>query len=721
MEFGLRRIADASERGQHALFIEAEHVFAEVAQATKARVLVYAAGAWRAWDDLNNVGTIEAQASRIGDHFVVVRTERIGVSIATTGPTKERDHLLASLAIAFDLGLLAHERRRSTAHDGELDVLQRLALRILKSQDLQEILLLLTHETRRLFGADICGIMLREGDEVVMQRCVGNFSPDTATLRMQAGQGVAGRVLVSKRACHVEDYVASNEISNDFMNLARVEMVRSALAAPLLSQNDVIGVLEVWRREVTAFTEYDTQRLVALANLTSLAVENARLAQARESVVAELATTNAALLERYESIRASVAFQNDLVRLQLEGRCLDDVAAKAAAHLDAEILIVDVDLKIEGAWPQRPALAEPLGGAIRAASKAARSSTGRTVRARFEGRTLLLQSAIAGSECLGFVALVCEDARDEGAELGLSQIAIAASLHLSERRATARARSETLSAVLWDILEGSESVRTFALARARDFHIRLEGEQWVFLCAIDGIEAHAASEGWSAAELAVFRRRIENVHRSLERFNDSVRLCGMRGNLLALVCAGNAGRDPEASGGDLARSIAAFASGLCARVGISLPCLDGLALEAAHREARISLEVARQRGAVATARYEDAGIVGLLLSLRDEADIAKLVRMIFGRLLDEKPENRDMLLGTLDAFFNVNCSRQATAKRLGVHEKTVAYRLAKIESLTSLDFALHEKRLLADIALRMHGMTARHSTYSTTSTYGRPV
>jgi len=98
--------------------------------------------------------------------------------------------------------------------------------------------------------------MLREDDAVVMQRCVGNFSPATASLRMAAGQGVAGRVVATKQPCCVDNYVASNVISNDFVNLARDEMVRSALAAPLLSGDDVIGVLEVWRRQTTEFDEH---------------------------------------------------------------------------------------------------------------------------------------------------------------------------------------------------------------------------------------------------------------------------------------------------------------------------------------------------------------------------------------------------------------------------------------------------------------------------------
>jgi len=705
IESALRRIANASERGHPALFVEAELVFAQVVDAPGARTLIYAAGAWRAWDDLDDT-RLEAAISP-DERFVVVRPDRIGVLLQGYQASRERDHLLAALAIAFDLGLLAYERRHITTYDGELDVLQRLAHRILRSHDLQEILILLTHETRRLFGADICGIMLREGDELVMQRCEGNLSLDTATLRMQQGQGVAGQVLATKKPCHVEDYVASNTISGDFMNLARIEMVRSALAAPLLSQDDVIGVLEVWRRQITAFTDYDTQRLVALANLTSLAVENARLAQARETVVAQLASTNAALTARYEVIGSSAAFQSELIRLQLEGKTLDDTAERAALHLESDVVILNADLRVEGSWPRPRYLCEPFISSIRKAVRASPVATGSSARVRHEDREVLIQAAIAGSECLGYVALIKDGSFDDGDELGLSQVAVAASLSFSERRSTARARAETLSAVLWDVLEGSESVRRFALARARDFHINLEGDQRVFLCSVDGIESFAANQGWSAAELGVFRRRLEQSHRAIESFTDCVRLSGMRGNMLALICDKGAARNPDACGDELARAIARHGSGLSVHVGVSSLLSGGMSLGGADREARISLEVARQRGPVATARYEDAGIIGLLLSLRDEADVQKLVRTIFGPLLDEKPESRDLLLRTLDAFFKANCSRQAAAKELGIHEKTVVYRLGKIQQLTGLNLALHEKRLLADIALRMYGLAAQ--------------
>ena len=51
---------------------------------------------------------------------------------------------------------------------------------------------------------------------------------------MKPGQGLAGRVLEHQEPVSVGDYLESGSISRDFFHLAQVEMVRSALAAPLL-------------------------------------------------------------------------------------------------------------------------------------------------------------------------------------------------------------------------------------------------------------------------------------------------------------------------------------------------------------------------------------------------------------------------------------------------------------------------------------------------------
>lgn len=57
-------------------------------------------------------------------------------------------------------------------------------------------------------------------------------------------------------------------------------------------------------------------------------------------------------------------------------------------------------------------------------------------------------------------------------------------------------------------------------------------------------------------------------------------------------------------------------------------------------------------------------------------------------------------------FFDVNCSHEAASQRLGVHRKTIAYRLGKISELTGLDLSTHDDRLVADLVLYVHQMLA---------------
>ena len=90
----------------------------------------------------------------------------------------EMDTLRQCVALALQNCEL---QRVATQNLDEVQSLQRVATRMLKSHDLGEILLNITQEAKRLLDSDICGVMLREGEEVVMRRCVGNHSAETAS------------------------------------------------------------------------------------------------------------------------------------------------------------------------------------------------------------------------------------------------------------------------------------------------------------------------------------------------------------------------------------------------------------------------------------------------------------------------------------------------------------------------------------------------------------
>ncbi len=134
------------------------------------------------------------------------------------------DAVLATLGGVLAITIeLAHERRRVGDAMDEVKVLQKVAARIFLSHEIEEILLTITHETIRLLDADICGVLLREDDQIVMKACAGNDTVDTARLRMRRGEGLAGRVFASGKPVKVDDYLRSKTISQDFFPLARSE------------------------------------------------------------------------------------------------------------------------------------------------------------------------------------------------------------------------------------------------------------------------------------------------------------------------------------------------------------------------------------------------------------------------------------------------------------------------------------------------------------------
>lgn len=712
----MRQLAAAALRGSTpAFYVEAEKCLAAATRARSAAIVLRSGGEWRAWHSLSDEPagdsspTLPAESTgwnrveKLGTagFFVPVRTGSVAVLVEFGDAVDANLAELGILASALELALTTCERQTVASESvNEIQVLHRVATRILTSHDLEEILLLITQEAKRLLAADICGVLLRDGDEIVMRRCVGNLSPDTAALRMRQGQGLAGRVFATGEPCCVDDYVESKLISRDFFGLAQAEKVRSALGAPLIAKDAVVGVLEVWRRRASVFTEQDRSRLVALAHLTSIAIDNARLYAEQKSAVRELAEANRGLAERFEAIKGLADLQRDLVQLLIDSRNLAAIAARAAEHLGVNVLIVDLELRVLGAFPPMdevpPELRAPLAAALRNPLSAA---------PRKRSAAMHAQRVTVGNEAVGLVAAFGERL-DDAAHLAISQVAMAAALFHVEQHAASKAQAETLEALLWDLLEGADAVRHAALDRARHLGAEPRGPARVLLCAFGAIDGLAKARGWGAAEMDTCRRRIRELCEREQDRSGTPRLVGTRGNSIVFLLPDKGIEACEHTADSLARAIAREVPGLSVYVGASSPRADLLGLQKAYAEARISADVAVQHGTAGGAVFERGGVVGVLLGLRQESDTRALVERTFGRLMELNERQRQPLLRTLQVFFERNCSQQAAARQLRVHHKTVRYRLARIGELTGLDLAKREDRLLADLALYVNELIA---------------
>jgi GAF domain-containing protein len=76
-------------------------------------------------------------------------------------------------------------------------------------------------------------------------------------------------------------YIKNAQTSPDFQYGAgaKTEGIKSVIVAPLITQKKVIGVLRVYTDKVRDFNNQEIQFLEAVANLSALALDNARLHQ----------------------------------------------------------------------------------------------------------------------------------------------------------------------------------------------------------------------------------------------------------------------------------------------------------------------------------------------------------------------------------------------------------------------------------------------------------
>ena len=164
---------NAADHGPQALFSEARILFRNVLAARDVRLLVRSAGAWREWEKLND-GADEALIESLPDApagvvhlddsvFIPVQVGSVALLIeGISKPSALRD-TATILSKVFGLAIASSESQKVNPDKLEaIRVFQRVANKILKSQNLQEIFLHITHEAKARLYADICGIMLLE-------------------------------------------------------------------------------------------------------------------------------------------------------------------------------------------------------------------------------------------------------------------------------------------------------------------------------------------------------------------------------------------------------------------------------------------------------------------------------------------------------------------------------------------------------------------------------
>ena len=154
------------------------------------------------------------------------------------------------------------------------------------SPDLEESLAQAVETLRATMNVTSASIYLTgdRGDTLVKGADVGTTSQETAPSTIAVDRGLVGWV-----ARH-DEAVVIGDISQDPRRLPSVETTRSAMALPLRSGGDVIGVLAVESDRLNAFDEEDLRLMQTLSSSLATIIHNSRL-------LSEVQAANEQLLE----------------------------------------------------------------------------------------------------------------------------------------------------------------------------------------------------------------------------------------------------------------------------------------------------------------------------------------------------------------------------------------------------------------------------------------
>jgi GAF domain-containing protein len=240
--------------------------------------------------------TLATPLLREGNPIGVILIRRAAVRPLTQKETALLKIFADQAVIAIENARLFDEvqaRTRELSEALEQQTATSQVLQVISSSPgtLQPVFEAMLEHATRICEAKFGSMLLREGNmfrRVALHNAPEQYAQHGQETPLFAASQTLVRLLEAKQAAQVADMAVAEPASR----VAKLGGARTLLNVPLIKDNEVIGVIGIYRQEVRPFTEKQIELVTNFAAQAVIAIENTRLLnELRESLQQQIATS----------------------------------------------------------------------------------------------------------------------------------------------------------------------------------------------------------------------------------------------------------------------------------------------------------------------------------------------------------------------------------------------------------------------------------------------
>ena len=160
----------------------------------------------------------------------------------------------------------------------QLVVLQKISRLMVRKMSLPEILKAIVDLVVDVTSADACLIYLHEGDELVL--CASNtpHPRQIGQLRLKMGEGITGWVARERRMVAIGQQASKDPRFRFFHDLPE-DTFEAFLSVPVISRDEVVGVINVQHRQPRRHTGSEIEMMVTVGEQVGCVIVLAELGE----------------------------------------------------------------------------------------------------------------------------------------------------------------------------------------------------------------------------------------------------------------------------------------------------------------------------------------------------------------------------------------------------------------------------------------------------------